>query len=62
MAGKIPNDKKWIVDIRMSILQKLFKEGYTDADIARVMFNTHRATIGRMRKNNDATLLEGDER
>ncbi len=45
MAKEIKGEKEYILQIRLKIIFDLIEKGYSDADIARIMFNVHRSTI-----------------
>lgn len=50
MAKILSNEKKYITEERDRILVDLFSHDYSDADIARIMFNVHRSNITMARK------------
>ena len=49
MAKEKKGEKQYILEERFSILKSLFEKNYSDADIARIMFNVHRSTITNIR-------------
>ena len=50
MAKAIEGEKNYILAKRLKIIENLFNEDFSDADIARIMFNVHRSTITNIRK------------
>lgn len=49
MAKEIKGEKMYVLEERLKIISDLFSKDYSDADIARIMFNVHRSTITNIR-------------